>query len=156
MLILFWIWRYRKLIDGWKEARPPPRTPEEATRLVILILKGHKKEDVEVFMYFQTSIPLNLFKSTITVWYDITETYLITDELCFVVWFIGIVDFLWSSTVTYSSWSSCSTSYIFTSRSTIWNTHLAGKNQITIMSVLLNGGYNVAEFEQTTIRWYYI
>jgi hypothetical protein len=53
------IYRYRKLIDAWKDAKPPPRTSEEAARLVILTLKGHKKADVEVFMYFQTSILVN-------------------------------------------------------------------------------------------------
>ncbi|AES99694.1 putative nuclease (SNase-like) [Medicago truncatula] len=49
---------YRKLIDGWKEARPPPKTPEEAARLVILTLKGHKKEDVEGLLTFY-GLPLS-------------------------------------------------------------------------------------------------
>ncbi|KAF2296327.1 hypothetical protein GH714_037419 [Hevea brasiliensis] len=39
---------YRKLSDAWKEAKPPPRTPEEAARLVIQTLKRHQTADVEV------------------------------------------------------------------------------------------------------------
>lgn len=40
--------RYRKLAEAWREAKPPPKTAEEAARLVIQTLKGHKKADVEV------------------------------------------------------------------------------------------------------------
>ncbi|KAL5101804.1 hypothetical protein RYX36_006131 [Vicia faba] len=43
---------FRKLVDAWKDAKPPPRTPEEAARLVILTLKGHKKADVEGLLTF--------------------------------------------------------------------------------------------------------
>ncbi|CAA7392876.1 unnamed protein product [Spirodela intermedia] len=43
---------YNKLSAAWKEARPPPRTPEEAARLVVQTLKGHKKADVEGFLRF--------------------------------------------------------------------------------------------------------
>ncbi|KAF9597750.1 hypothetical protein IFM89_021237 [Coptis chinensis] len=43
---------YKKLAEAWKQAKPPPRTPDEATRLVILTLKGHKKADVEGLLTF--------------------------------------------------------------------------------------------------------
>lgn len=43
---------YRKLVDAWKEAKPPPRTPDEAARLVILTLKRHHKVDVEGLLIF--------------------------------------------------------------------------------------------------------
>ncbi|KAG8644847.1 hypothetical protein MANES_10G007000v8 [Manihot esculenta] len=39
---------YRKLLEAWREAKPPPKTPEEAARLVIQTLKRHQKADVEV------------------------------------------------------------------------------------------------------------
>ncbi|CAL9770336.1 unnamed protein product [Musa acuminata subsp. burmannicoides] len=38
---------YRKLLVAWREAKPPPTTPEEASRLVIRTLKRHQKADVE-------------------------------------------------------------------------------------------------------------
>nr|GMC63810.1 staphylococcal-like nuclease CAN2 [Ipomoea batatas] len=41
---------YRKLSDAWREARPPPKTPEEAARLVIQTLKNHQTADVEVMI----------------------------------------------------------------------------------------------------------
>ena len=40
--------RYNKLLQAWKEAKPPPKTPEEAARLIIQTLKGHQKADVNV------------------------------------------------------------------------------------------------------------
>ncbi|CAJ1971069.1 unnamed protein product [Sphenostylis stenocarpa] len=43
---------YRKLVDAWKEAKPPPKTPEEAARLVIQTLKRHQKADVEGLLAF--------------------------------------------------------------------------------------------------------
>ncbi|KAJ1426316.1 nuclease [Sesbania bispinosa] len=43
---------YRKLVDAWKEAKPPPKTPEEAARLVIKTLKRHQKADVEGLLSF--------------------------------------------------------------------------------------------------------
>ncbi|XP_028198423.1 uncharacterized 38.1 kDa protein-like isoform X2 [Glycine soja] len=49
---------YRKLVDAWKEAKPPPKTPEEAARLVIQTLKRHQKADVEGFMVFLYHTPL--------------------------------------------------------------------------------------------------
>ncbi|KAI4306907.1 hypothetical protein L6164_030147 [Bauhinia variegata] len=43
---------YRKLLDAWTEAQPPPRTPEEAARLVIETLKRHRQADVEGLLAF--------------------------------------------------------------------------------------------------------
>uniref|UniRef100_A0A5B7B9T7 Putative Ca(2+)-dependent nuclease family protein n=1 Tax=Davidia involucrata TaxID=16924 RepID=A0A5B7B9T7_DAVIN len=43
---------YKKLLDAWREAKPPPKTPEEASRLVIQTLKRHKKADVEGLLAF--------------------------------------------------------------------------------------------------------
>ncbi|XP_059666808.1 staphylococcal-like nuclease CAN2 [Cornus florida] len=43
---------YKKLLDAWREAKPPPRTPEEASRLVIKTLKRHLKADVEGLLAF--------------------------------------------------------------------------------------------------------
>ncbi|KAK7276444.1 hypothetical protein RIF29_17583 [Crotalaria pallida] len=43
---------YRKLADAWKESKNPPRTPEEAARLVIQTLKRHQKADVEGLLAF--------------------------------------------------------------------------------------------------------
>ncbi|CAE6041217.1 unnamed protein product [Arabidopsis arenosa] len=39
---------YRKILEAWKQAKPPPQTAEEASRLVIEILKRNQKADVEV------------------------------------------------------------------------------------------------------------
>lgn len=43
---------YRKLVESWKEAKPPPKTAEEAARLVIQTLKNHQKADVEGLLAF--------------------------------------------------------------------------------------------------------
>ncbi|KAI9102144.1 hypothetical protein K1719_023654 [Acacia pycnantha] len=43
---------YRKLVDAWKESKPPPKTPEEAARLIIQTLKRHQKADVEGLLAF--------------------------------------------------------------------------------------------------------
>nr|XP_011469960.1 PREDICTED: staphylococcal-like nuclease CAN2 isoform X1 [Fragaria vesca subsp. vesca] len=43
---------YRKLVESWREARPPPKTAEEAARLVIKTLKNHQKADVEGLLAF--------------------------------------------------------------------------------------------------------
>ncbi|KAJ0978337.1 hypothetical protein J5N97_013811 [Dioscorea zingiberensis] len=43
---------YKKLLEAWRDAKPPPRTPEEASRLVIQTLRGHKKADVEGLLAF--------------------------------------------------------------------------------------------------------
>ncbi|CAM8910308.1 unnamed protein product [Rhodiola kirilowii] len=43
---------YKKLAEAWRNSRPPPRTPEEATRLVVKTLKNHHKADVEGLLTF--------------------------------------------------------------------------------------------------------
>ncbi|EOY17647.1 Uncharacterized protein TCM_042417 isoform 3 [Theobroma cacao] len=43
---------YRKLLEAWREAKPPPNTPEEASRFVIQTLKRHQKADVEGLLAF--------------------------------------------------------------------------------------------------------
>ncbi|GLT92900.1 hypothetical protein SLE2022_107120 [Rubroshorea leprosula] len=43
---------YRKLLEAWREAKPPPKTPEEAARLVIQTLEGHQQADVEGLLAF--------------------------------------------------------------------------------------------------------
>ncbi|ESQ52751.1 hypothetical protein EUTSA_v10016915mg [Eutrema salsugineum] len=43
---------YRKILEAWKQAKPPPQTAEEASRLVIEILKVHQKADVEGLLSF--------------------------------------------------------------------------------------------------------
>ncbi|XP_062154776.1 staphylococcal-like nuclease CAN2 [Alnus glutinosa] len=43
---------YRKLIEAWREAKPPPKTAEEAARLIIETLKRHQKADVEGLLTF--------------------------------------------------------------------------------------------------------
>ncbi|KAK9124655.1 hypothetical protein Sjap_014257 [Stephania japonica] len=49
---------YRKLSLAWKGAKPPPRTPEEAARLVIQTLKRHQKADVEGLLAYY-GLPLD-------------------------------------------------------------------------------------------------
>lgn len=41
---------YRKLSEAWREAKPPPKTAEDAASLVIQTLKRHQKADVEVLI----------------------------------------------------------------------------------------------------------
>ncbi|XP_072982022.1 uncharacterized 38.1 kDa protein-like [Typha latifolia] len=43
---------YKKLLEAWREANPPPRTPEEAARFVVQTLKRHHKADVEGLLAF--------------------------------------------------------------------------------------------------------
>ncbi|OMO75859.1 hypothetical protein COLO4_25814 [Corchorus olitorius] len=43
---------YRKLLEAWREAKPPPKTPDEASRFVIQTLKRHQKADVEGLLAF--------------------------------------------------------------------------------------------------------
>ncbi|XP_057476400.1 staphylococcal-like nuclease CAN2 [Actinidia eriantha] len=43
---------YRKLSVAWRQAKPPPITAEEASRLVIQTLKRHQKADVEGLLAF--------------------------------------------------------------------------------------------------------
>ncbi|KAA8534011.1 hypothetical protein F0562_031528 [Nyssa sinensis] len=50
---------YKKLLAAWREAKPPPKTQEEASRLVIQTLEGHQKGDVEGLLAFY-GLPLLL------------------------------------------------------------------------------------------------
>lgn len=43
---------YRKISETWREAKPPPKSPEEASRLIIQTLKRHQKADVEGLLAF--------------------------------------------------------------------------------------------------------
>ncbi|KAF3433320.1 hypothetical protein FNV43_RR24422 [Rhamnella rubrinervis] len=43
---------YKKIVEAWREAKPPPKTAEEAARLVIQTLKRHQKADVEGLLAF--------------------------------------------------------------------------------------------------------
>lgn len=43
---------YNKLLQAWKEAKPPPKTPEEAAQLIIQTLKRHQKADVNGLLEF--------------------------------------------------------------------------------------------------------
>lgn len=43
---------YKKLSDAWREAKPPPKTPEEAATLIIQTLRRHQKDDVEGLLAF--------------------------------------------------------------------------------------------------------
>ncbi|XP_019158240.1 PREDICTED: staphylococcal-like nuclease CAN2 isoform X1 [Ipomoea nil] len=58
---------YKKLSDAWREEKPPPKTPEEASRLVIQILKRHKKADVEgLLAFYGLPLPHSLVEHTNT------------------------------------------------------------------------------------------
>ncbi|KAK8334560.1 hypothetical protein V6Z12_A10G280100 [Gossypium hirsutum] len=43
---------YGKLLQAWKEAKPPPKTPEEVARLIVETLSRHQKADVEGLLEF--------------------------------------------------------------------------------------------------------
>ncbi|MCL7036681.1 hypothetical protein MKW94_030164, partial [Papaver nudicaule] len=43
---------YKKLLKAWKGAKPPPKTPEQASRLVMQTLHRHPKADVEGLLKF--------------------------------------------------------------------------------------------------------
>ncbi|XP_019705950.1 probable staphylococcal-like nuclease CAN1 isoform X1 [Elaeis guineensis] len=45
------IW-YKKLLQAWKESKPPPKTPEEAASLVIRTLKQTQNADIEGLLAF--------------------------------------------------------------------------------------------------------
>ncbi|KAF3948240.1 hypothetical protein ACB098_06G135600 [Castanea mollissima] len=54
---------YRKILEAWKAAKPPPKTPEEASRLVIETLKRHQKADVEgLLAFYGLPLPHTLVK----------------------------------------------------------------------------------------------
>ncbi|KAK8508223.1 hypothetical protein V6N12_019402 [Hibiscus sabdariffa] len=43
---------YAKLLQAWKEAKPPPKTPEQVARLIVETLSKHQKADVEGLLEF--------------------------------------------------------------------------------------------------------
>ncbi|KAL8233623.1 hypothetical protein R6Q59_019723 [Mikania micrantha] len=52
---------YTKLSKAWRESNPPPRTPEEASRLVILTLRGHQRPVLEgLLLFYGLPIPYSL------------------------------------------------------------------------------------------------
>ncbi|KAI3913533.1 hypothetical protein MKW92_009182 [Papaver armeniacum] len=54
---------YTKLLKTWKEAKPAPKTPEQASKLVIQTLKHHQKADVEgLLKYYGLPLPHSLVK----------------------------------------------------------------------------------------------
>ncbi|KAL0003457.1 hypothetical protein SO802_017238 [Lithocarpus litseifolius] len=54
---------YRKILEAWRAAKPPPKTPEEASRLVIETLKRHQKADVEgLLAFYGLPLPHTLVK----------------------------------------------------------------------------------------------
>jgi endonuclease YncB( thermonuclease family) len=56
---------YRKLLEAWREAKPPPKTPEDASRLIIQTLKRHQKADVEgLLAFYGLPLPHNLVQVT--------------------------------------------------------------------------------------------
>ncbi|WRX19747.1 Staphylococcal nuclease (SNase-like) [Theobroma cacao] len=56
---------YGKLLQAWREAKPPPKTPEEVARLIIQTLNRHQKADVEGLLEFYglpyPSTPVEIF-----------------------------------------------------------------------------------------------
>ncbi|CAA0836646.1 Staphylococcal-like nuclease CAN2 [Striga hermonthica] len=57
---------YTKLSVAWRETKPPPKTPEEASRLVIQTLKRHQKADVEgLLAFYGLPLPHDLVELTI-------------------------------------------------------------------------------------------
>ncbi|KAI3857826.1 hypothetical protein MKX03_009945 [Papaver bracteatum] len=43
---------YKKLLKAWKDAKPPTKTPDQASRLLMQALHQHKKADVEGLLNF--------------------------------------------------------------------------------------------------------
>jgi hypothetical protein len=44
------LYRYRKLLVAWKDARPPPASAEEASALLLRTLQGHHNVHVQVLI----------------------------------------------------------------------------------------------------------
>ncbi|CDP13950.1 unnamed protein product [Coffea canephora] len=56
---------YKKLSAAWRESKPPPKTPEEASRLIIRTLKRHQKADVEgLLAFYRLPLPHTLVELT--------------------------------------------------------------------------------------------
>ncbi|XP_047321989.1 staphylococcal-like nuclease CAN2 [Impatiens glandulifera] len=59
---------YKKLLEAWRNAKPPPKTPEEASRLIIATLKRHQKADVEgLLAFYGLPLPHTLVEQTVGV-----------------------------------------------------------------------------------------
>lgn len=59
---------YNKLCQAWKETKPPPKSPEEASRLVIQTLKHHQKADVEgLLAFYGLPLPHTLVEPTTNI-----------------------------------------------------------------------------------------
>ncbi|XP_059457145.1 staphylococcal-like nuclease CAN2 [Corylus avellana] len=59
---------YRKLLEAWRESKPPPETPEEAARLIIETLKTDQKADVEgLLTFYGLPLPHTLVELTVVV-----------------------------------------------------------------------------------------
>ncbi|MBA0665549.1 hypothetical protein Goklo_005394 [Gossypium klotzschianum] len=43
---------YGKLLQVWKEAKPPPKTPKKVARLIVETLSRHQKANVEGLLEF--------------------------------------------------------------------------------------------------------
>lgn len=58
---------YKKLSEAWRESKPPPKTPDEASRLIIQTLKRHQKADVEgLLSFYGLPLPHSLVELTST------------------------------------------------------------------------------------------
>ncbi|KAL3524027.1 hypothetical protein ACH5RR_016861 [Cinchona calisaya] len=56
---------YKKLSGAWRETKPPPKTPEEASRLIIQTLNRHQKADVEgLLAFYDLPLPHTLVELT--------------------------------------------------------------------------------------------
>lgn len=120
------IWRYRKLVESWKEAKPPPKTAEEAARLVIQTLKNHQKADVEV--HFR-SIAATIYVQLV-VWCWFTDAF-------GVVLSVGIIGFLRSPSSPCSRPTFGWGTDLIASRSTVWVPDTTGnRNNIAYFSYL--------------------
>ncbi|KAI7743054.1 hypothetical protein M8C21_005800 [Ambrosia artemisiifolia] len=52
---------YKKLSKAWRESKPPPSTPEEASRLVVQTLQRHQVPDVQgLLSFYGLPIPYSL------------------------------------------------------------------------------------------------
>uniref|UniRef100_A0A5B7C3R1 Putative staphylococcal-like nuclease CAN2 n=1 Tax=Davidia involucrata TaxID=16924 RepID=A0A5B7C3R1_DAVIN len=65
---------YKKLLDAWREARPAPKTPEEASTLIIQTLKRNQKADVEgLLSFYGLPLPHALVELSAGVPYSLPE-----------------------------------------------------------------------------------
>ncbi|KAL7584031.1 staphylococcal-like nuclease CAN2 isoform X1 [Lactuca sativa] len=56
---------YKKLSKAWRESKPPPKTPEEASRLVIRTLQRHQRPDIEgILSFYGLPLPHSLVELT--------------------------------------------------------------------------------------------